>query len=163
MAGQDGRSEINRRLMQVIHNAIGRDGFARRDIEHMAGASSPTVSDWFHKGAVPDAVTIGRLCRGLRVNAHWVITGQGPKSPPGEGKEKADELFAVGAAAVLQSVQQKIAAVEAEFSATLLSHESAIQRARAAADAALATGRLEAQRADRTPGRRHQARRRKAQ
>lgn len=154
----DGRSEINKRLMQVILHAIERDGRTRRDIEHMAEASSPTVSDWFHKGAVPDATTIAKLARGLHVNAHWLLTGQGPKAPPGEGRDKADELFALGAAAVLQEHRELLEALETRWSASLVTHEDAIQRAAEA----IAFVRREDHRAARTPGRRRQARKKKA-
>lgn len=158
MSATDGRSGINKRLIHVISQAVERDGLTRRDIEHMAEASSPTVSDWFHKGAVPDAITIDKLCRGLHVNAHWVITGQGPKSPPGEGREKADELFALGAAAVLQEHRDLLRALETRWSASLLTHEDAIQRAAEAVDFV----RREDRRTAQTPGRRKQARKKRA-
>ncbi len=154
----DGRSEINQRLMEIIHQAMRRDGLARRQIEHMADVSSPTVSDWFNNGAVPDAVVIGRLCRGLRVNAHYVITGQGPKSPPGEGNETADELFALGAAAVLQDHRDLFGTLERRWSASLLTHEDAIRRAQVALEVAL----RERPRIAQTPARRKKARTKRA-
>src|ERR687891_1803031 len=109
---RDDHREINRRLMQVIQHAIQQKGMTRREIEHLAQASSPTVSDWFNKGAVPDAVTIARLCRGLRVNAHWVLTGIGPQALPGEGRSDADQAFALGASAVVSDLRDSVSAIE---------------------------------------------------
>ena len=112
---RDDHREINRRLMQVIQHAIQQKGMTRREIEHLAQASSPTVSDWFNKGAVPDAVTIARLCRGLRVNAHWVLTGIGPQALPGEGRSDADQAFALGASAVVSDLRDSVSVIEARW------------------------------------------------
>lgn len=150
----DGRREINRRMMQVVHHAMQQDGLTRRALEHMTETASPTVSDWFNHGAVPDAGTIAKLARGLHVNAHWLLTGKGPPSPLGEGREKADELFALGAAAVLQDLRELLGKLEANYSPAVLSHGAAIQEA-------LADLRQDDRRASQTPARRSSARKRR--
>lgn len=153
----DGRREINRRMMQVVRHAMQQDGLTRRALEHMTETASPTVSDWFNHGAVPDAGTIAKLARGLHVNAHWLLTGKGPQSPPGEGREKADELFTLGASAVLHDLREILGTLEARWSAAVLAHEDAIRRA----GEAVAFVRRENRRTDQTPGRRKSPRRKR--
>lgn len=173
--------QINRRLMQAIHKAAKQDGLLTRpDIEEMAGVASSVATDWFHKCSVPDAPTIGKLARGLHVNSHWLLTDQGPKSTLGEGRGKADELFTIGAASVINDVRDKLQALletlEATWSASILTHENAVRwsqvasglAARAATSASQraaevsALAHRERQMADVSPRRRRKVRKRLA-
>ena len=63
------RSEIHRRMMAVVRE----QGLTQADLVRGTSATSPTVSDWFNKGAVPDAEKLGHFCRLTRTNAHWMI------------------------------------------------------------------------------------------
>jgi transcriptional regulator with XRE-family HTH domain len=82
--GKD-REEINARMMQVIRE----QGLTQADCVRATGATSPTVNDWFNKGAVPDAATLGRVAHATRMNCHWLITGHGPRGAPGHGNTPA--------------------------------------------------------------------------
>lgn len=154
-------SEINRRLMQTILKVATREGdLTRPDIEEMADTPSSVATDWFKKGAVPDPATIAKLARGLHVNAHWLLTGEEPQSLPGEGKETADEIFAMGARAVIKDVRELVPElvriIETRFSTSRLTHQEAIRRA----EEALAAARRVDRQAVRTPGRRRRTRKR---
>jgi hypothetical protein len=105
------RSEINRRMMQVVRE----QGLTQADCVRGTGATSPTVTDWFNKAAVPDAATLGRFCRMTRTNAHWMITGTGPKQAPGEGETQSDLAFALGARAVLTELKRVVGHLEMAY------------------------------------------------
>ena len=92
-APESQRSEINQRLMTVVK----QKGLTQADLVRASGATSPTVTDWFNRGAVPDAERLARIAKAIRVNGHWLLTGQGPKALPGEGQTEGDKLLTVGA------------------------------------------------------------------
>ena len=105
------REEINTRLLRVIRD----QGLSQADCVRATGATSPTVSDWFNKGAVPDASTLGMLARATRTNCHWLITGQGPRGAPGEGDTSTDRAFALGARAAITEMKRLQSTLEQVF------------------------------------------------
>lgn len=105
------REEINRRILQVVREK----GMSQADCVRATGATSPTVSDWFNKGAVPDASTLGMLARAAHVNCHWLITGQGPRQAPGEGDTATDRAFALGARAAITEMKRLQSTLEEVF------------------------------------------------
>jgi hypothetical protein len=105
------RSDIHKRMMAVVRE----QDLTQADLVRGTGATSPTVSDWFNKGAVPDSQTLGRFCRLTRTNAHWMITGTGPKQAPGEGETESDLAFALGARAVLTELKRLLGGLEVAY------------------------------------------------
>jgi hypothetical protein len=105
------RREIHKRMMQVVRE----QDLTQADCVRGTGATSPTVTDWFNKGAVPDAEKLGRFCRLTRTNAHWMITGMGPKLAPGEGETQSDLAFALGARAVLTELKRIVSNLEVAY------------------------------------------------
>jgi hypothetical protein len=73
------------------------------------------VSDWFNKGAVPDAEKLGQFCKLTRVNGHWMLLGTGPKTAPGEGETQSDLAFALGARAVLTELKRLLGGLEVAY------------------------------------------------
>lgn len=111
MAKSSDRNDINKRMMQVVRE----QDLTQADCVRGTGATSPTVTDWFNKGAVPDAEKLGRFCRMTRTNAHWMITGTGPKQAPGEGETQTDLAFALGARAVLTELKRLVGHLEVAY------------------------------------------------
>jgi transcriptional regulator with XRE-family HTH domain len=105
------RSEINKRMMTVIRE----QGVTQADLVRATGATSPTVTDWFNKGAVPDAATLARVARHLRLNGHWLLTGEGSPLAPGEGETQTDVAFALGARTVLTELRRVLATLEVAY------------------------------------------------
>lgn len=105
------RSEINQRLMAVVK----QKRLTQADLVRASGATSPTVTDWFNRGAVPDAERLARIAKAIRVNAHWLLTGQGPKSLPGEGQTQADQAYILGAQAIVIELGKVLRQFEAQY------------------------------------------------
>lgn len=105
------RSDINKRMMAVIRER----GLRQVDIVEASGATSPTVADWFNHGAVPDADKLARIAKALKINGHWLLTGQGPRTAPGEGETQSDLAFALGARAVLTEVKKSLNILEVAY------------------------------------------------
>lgn len=110
-AEKGGRSEINERLMAVVK----QKGLTQADLVRASGATSPTVTDWFNRGAVPDAERLARIAKAIGVNGHWLLTGQGPKALPGEGRTQGDQLYTLGAQAVLIELGKVLRQFEGEY------------------------------------------------
>jgi transcriptional regulator with XRE-family HTH domain len=136
------RSDIHKRMMQVVRE----QGLTQADLVRATGATSPTVTDWFNKGAVPEADKLARVCKALRINGHWLLTGTGPRQAPGEGETQTDLAFALGARAVLTELKRILGHLEIAYFGN---------RATSLDEAALAAMKV----LERTSGRPHRTRR----
>lgn len=63
--------EWNERLAAVRKTA----GLTQEQLGELAGVTRQAVSKWESGQAVPDALTIARICRALRVSADYVLLG----------------------------------------------------------------------------------------
>jgi transcriptional regulator with XRE-family HTH domain len=72
------------RLRQVLDDR----GLSQADLARELGVGVATVSEWFTRGRVPNGDVMLRLPGALRVNGHWLLTGEGPRehesSPHGD-------------------------------------------------------------------------------
>jgi len=72
------------RLRQVLDD----QGLSQADLARELGVGVATVSEWFTRGRVPNGDVMLRLPGALRVNGHWLLTGEGPRgrehSPDGD-------------------------------------------------------------------------------
>jgi transcriptional regulator with XRE-family HTH domain len=63
------------RLRQVLDDR----GMSQADLARDLGVGVATVSEWFTRGRVPNGDVLLRLPHSLRVNGHWLLTGEGPR------------------------------------------------------------------------------------
>ena len=63
------------RLRQVLDDR----GMSQADLARELNVGVATVSEWFTRGRVPNGDVMLRLPGALRVNGHWLLTGQGPR------------------------------------------------------------------------------------
>jgi transcriptional regulator with XRE-family HTH domain len=63
------------RLRQVLDD----QGLSQADLARELGVGVATVSEWFTRGRVPNGDVMLRLPGALRVNGHWLLTGEGPR------------------------------------------------------------------------------------
>src|SRR4051794_32143851 len=62
------------RLRQVLDDR----GMSQADLARELNVGVATVSEWFTRGRVPNGDVMLRLPGALRVNGHWLLTGEGP-------------------------------------------------------------------------------------
>jgi hypothetical protein len=106
------RGQINQRLMQVVRER----SVTQADLVRMTGATSPTVSDWFNHGALPDADKLARFGKGTHTNLHWLLTGEGPEEEPGHGETLADRAIHLGRQEILGKIRRALDEIEAQVS-----------------------------------------------
>ncbi|HSU12543.1 helix-turn-helix transcriptional regulator [Longimicrobium sp.] len=63
------------RLRQVLDDRE----LSQADLARELGVGVATVSEWFTRGRVPNGDVMLRLPGALRVNGHWLLTGEGPR------------------------------------------------------------------------------------
>lgn len=63
------------RLRQVLDDRE----MSQADLARELGVGVATVSEWFTRGRVPNGDVMLRLPYTLRVNGHWLLTGEGPR------------------------------------------------------------------------------------
>jgi transcriptional regulator with XRE-family HTH domain len=72
------------RLRQVLDDRA----MSQADLARELGVGVATVSEWFTRGRVPNGDVMLRLPAALKVNGHWLLTGEGPRehelSPDGD-------------------------------------------------------------------------------
>jgi CI repressor-like protein len=103
-----GRAEINGRLMEVIRER----GLNMTAVGDITDTPTGTISDWYHKGAVPDAEKLARFGRGTGANLHWLLTGDGPRTAPGHGELLTDDAIRMGRKEVLEMIKSAVASIE---------------------------------------------------
>jgi transcriptional regulator with XRE-family HTH domain len=72
------------RLRQVLDDRR----MSQADLARELNVGVATVSEWFTRGRVPNGDVMLRLPAALRVDGHWLLTGEGPRerelSPDGD-------------------------------------------------------------------------------
>jgi transcriptional regulator with XRE-family HTH domain len=63
------------RLRQVLDDRA----MSQADLARELNVGVATVSEWFTRGRVPNGDVMLRLPAALRVNGHWLLTGEGPR------------------------------------------------------------------------------------
>lgn len=91
------REAVRERLRQ----AFERWGGSQSELAAKIGAAKGTVSDWFNpkkepEAIVPDGERMAKLPSVLGVSGHWLLTGEGPSVPGGEGALKRAQQAGAG-------------------------------------------------------------------
>ena len=98
------------RLRQILDDR----GLSQADLARELGVGVATVSEWFTRGRVPNGDVMLRLPGALRVNGHWLLTGEGPReretSPQGDP-------YLRGAGDAIQRLSQALDEVSRRFGA----------------------------------------------
>jgi transcriptional regulator with XRE-family HTH domain len=62
-----------------LRQCLDEQGMSQADLARELGVGVATVSEWFTRGRVPGGEVMLRLPHVLRVNGHWMLTGEGPR------------------------------------------------------------------------------------
>ena len=96
------------RLRQVLDDR----GLSQADLARELGVGVATVSEWFTRGRVPNGDVMLRLPGVLRVNGHWLLTGEGPRElAPAPGGDP----YLHGAGDALQRIGEALEEVARRF------------------------------------------------
>lgn len=91
-------------------------GMSQADLARELGVGVATVSEWFTRGRVPNGDVMLRLPQALRVNGHWLLTGEGPREM--DGGEGGDP-YQHGARDALSRVMTSLREVSRHFGAEM--------------------------------------------
>lgn len=75
--------------------ALAADSRQEGEVAREAGIGPGQLSRWKSGDATPLVTSIEPLVRALRVNAHWLLTGEGSMEPPGPN-EATTRLQVIG-------------------------------------------------------------------
>jgi transcriptional regulator with XRE-family HTH domain len=78
---------------------------SQADLARELAVGVATVSEWFTRGRVPNGDVMLRLPHVLRVNGHWLLTGEGPREMDGEA---AADPYARGARDALEWMSRSL-------------------------------------------------------
>ncbi len=59
-----------------MREAMARQGMTQAELARRLDVRDATVSDWFNRGALPSGAVMLRLPEVLRVDGHWLLTGE---------------------------------------------------------------------------------------
>lgn len=137
--------------------AFQRWGGSQSELAAKVGTAKGTVSDWFNPkkdAIVPDGERMAKLPAVLGVSGHWLLTGEGPTVPGGDGAIKRAE--AAGATKILTELQRVVEQLRVVHASEIVGGELSSQRVAQVIEHERAQSRAAAA----TPGRRQAPRRR---
>lgn len=88
-AKQEAQQEFWMRLEQALRE---RDMLAS-DLAIKLKTSRATVSEWKVRGSWPTGYVLIQLGKALRVNLHWLLTGEGTMDVPGRHERPTDDAL----------------------------------------------------------------------
>jgi transcriptional regulator with XRE-family HTH domain len=65
-------------FFERLRRALDDRAMSQADLARELNVGVATVSEWFTRGRVPNGDVMLRLPGALRVNGHWLLTGEGP-------------------------------------------------------------------------------------
>jgi transcriptional regulator with XRE-family HTH domain len=65
-------------FFERLRQGLDERGMSQADLARELNVGVATVSEWFTRGRVPNGDVMLRLPGALRVNGHWLLTGEGP-------------------------------------------------------------------------------------
>ncbi|MBA4159362.1 MAG: helix-turn-helix transcriptional regulator [Gemmatimonadetes bacterium] len=101
-------------FFERLRQCLDDRGMSQADLARELGVGVATVSEWFTRGRVPNGDVMLRLPEALRVNGHWLLTGEGPRERERRGGE---DPYLRGARDAIARVSQSLADVSRRFGA----------------------------------------------
>ena len=74
--------DFSYRLMEFVNWWLGN--LSMREFANRAGVHRNSAETYFKDGSMPRLHTLVRICQMYTINAHWLLTGEGPKHRPAE-------------------------------------------------------------------------------
>lgn len=99
------------RLRQVLDDR----GMSQADLARELNVGVATVSEWFTRGRVPNGDVMLRLPAALRVDGHWLLTGEGARER--EHALDGGDPYARGAEDAITRMTQALGEVARRFGA----------------------------------------------
>lgn len=103
------------RFLTRLQEALILRGIRKGELARLLDVSPGTVSEWFTQGLLPTSETMLQLPSALRVDGHWLLTGQGTA----DTVERApNEFVNQGARLAMLELHQTIDLMVAELDRT---------------------------------------------
>ena len=67
-------------VVERIFNLLKEKGITQKELSDMTGISTSAISDWKHKGAVPSAINVQKICEALNVGPDELLGSNTNKS-----------------------------------------------------------------------------------
>jgi transcriptional regulator with XRE-family HTH domain len=103
------------RLRQCLDDRL----MSQADLARELGVGVATVSEWFTRGRVPNGDVLLRLPHVLRINGHWLLTGEGPRDLE---RRRGMDPYLHGVQDALTHVAQSVEEASRRFGAPHASH-----------------------------------------
>ena len=56
-----------------IFDILKEKGISQKELSDMTGISTSAISDWKHKGAIPSAIKVQKVCEALNINPNELL------------------------------------------------------------------------------------------
>lgn len=73
-------------INEKIFDLLEEKGMSQKTLSEMTGISTSAISDWKHKGTIPSAANVQKICKALNVNTEKVM---------GKTKEELSEYIVI--------------------------------------------------------------------
>lgn len=85
------RTKANSPFARNLKAVLEERGVAQKSAAELAGVSAPTINDWLAGSQPTDPIAVQRLCRALKVDFEWALTGE--KSRVAGNETSLAEIF----------------------------------------------------------------------
>mgnify|MGYP001825856250 CR=1 FL=1 len=85
-----GNLDFSRRLREFVNRWW--ENLSIRKFADRVGVHRNSAQTYFKDGSVPRLNTLVRICQVYNINAHWLLTGEGPKHRPAENMEVSQKM-----------------------------------------------------------------------
>lgn len=80
------------RFLSRLRELMNDRNMTQAELAETLGVGTGTVSEWFNRGRSPLSEVVLRMPAALTVNGHWLLTGEGPRTPPKAPPQPAEHL-----------------------------------------------------------------------
>lgn len=83
----------NTSITDKIYELINARGISQKELSEKTGISTSTISDWKHKGTIPSAAKVQKICEVLQVEPEFILGKVRSDSDEGYLIGRTDELY----------------------------------------------------------------------
>ena len=86
---KDENKSINNKIFELLESR----GILQRELSDMTGISTSAISDWKHKGTIPSAANVQKICEALGVEPEQILGRTNNNTDKGYVVSKDDDLY----------------------------------------------------------------------
>lgn len=85
--------ETSQSIVEKIFELLRQKGISQKKLSDLTGISTSAISDWKHRGSVPSAYSVKKICEALNVEPEMILGANRQNSESGLFINEDDTLY----------------------------------------------------------------------